>query len=315
MLQIKESLILMVCVSLTAASACFAATEPESTAQALFRLQETDLDMYHGVTRLGGSARVLLNERVLATVSGPESKARIERMDQWQDTPFSLTARIPEGELRIRTEIDFTILWVRRDTAVPTDGSPLEVIRRATEGFLAEVYQPGPVEKVAGVDGPVNQGQEIRLVSDATTLPGTTAIWCRYMNVSDETRRWDSVLSIDVLVNGRDVVVVCESAKARQGPPIYTYEGLLAAKIRLNETEAKEVAHQAVLAENTIFTDGVDLEKLPSRLLNGCMWPLAGYVKTDAGPAQWLQKGRRPASTPEEPTGPRQPKEIKKTID
>lgn len=284
------------CVSIIGLSACCAGVT-ESIPEMLVQLQKDNADAYHGVVDMQMYVTEVIDAGVLAAISGPDSGIRIVKISEWRGTPLALTARIGQGELRVRNEPDFFVLWNRRDAAVSVEGTPLDVVRRATEGILSAAYQPGPAGNVATVGSPANKGWEIRLLSGAGTLPGTTALTCSYTN-EPSARRWPYVSSIHVIVNDRDVVIVCEKAKARQMGDLYVYQGLLAAKARLSVAEAKDLASQGVLARNAIFDENVNLAKLPSAMLNGAMWPLAGAVNTDVCSAKLLRASEKPVSTP-----------------
>jgi hypothetical protein len=285
----------MACVCLATSSLCCAAAN-ESTGHALMALKQSDINTYHSVMDLRMHAGELLGERVLADVCGPASRVRIERLDGWHGAPLWLAGRVAGGQIAIRNEADFFVIWMRRDAAVAGGGTPMDTILRATEGVLAEAYQPGPPSQVVAGESVAVGGEQIRVTSVAT-MPRASAYMGSYTNIAAERRSWPYVCAIHVLVKDRDVVIVCEKAKARQDDTPYVYEGLRAAKTRLNEKQAAEVAAQPVRAANVVFREGDDLTPLPSSLLNGCAWPIAGCAKTDVGSTQLMQEDEKSSGT------------------
>ena len=81
---------------------------------------------------------------------------------------------------------------------------------------------------------------------------------------------------MSVLVKDKDAIIVMEKLKARGGGYgiKYIYEGLVAAKARLDKEDAEKAKNKPVLGRNVIFSEEVDTKDISDRLLNGCIWPI-----------------------------------------
>ncbi|MBN1509308.1 MAG: hypothetical protein JW955_20855 [Sedimentisphaerales bacterium] len=296
------SYVWIACAGLLGVSLCCADSPAQSTSRKLVQLKATDADSYQGVMDLSMYAGEVLEKSVLEEAATPTAGNRVGKLGHWRGTPFVMTATVSAGVLHVRNESDFFVIWLRRNAAVPMDDSALGTVSNATKGLLADAYRPAPLDKVCPVDSVAGEGHEIRLLSKSEATEETATATCSYTNVSAKTRRWNCISVVHVLVKGRDLIIACEKAKARQMGIPQRYEGLLAAKVRLSESEAKLVADQPVLAGNVVFSEGADVTAVSSAVLNGCIWQTAGQATEDVCSAELLQPEDKPASTPAAPS-------------
>ena len=181
-------------------------------------------------------------------------------LSTWTRRPVEIDASVKNGDIRIRLEQDFVIIWYR--SKVPIDdgqaNSPLGIVQRVTKTILGKSFVLGSGETLVRARERPKQSSRTRMIRWPEKDPKTDSIICSYAKLSNLTQRWRFIDKVHLLVKERNAIIVMEKAKARRfGVDNYVYEGLDAAR--------------AGLAKNTIF-DSTNVGDISDTLLNGCMW-------------------------------------------
>jgi len=253
-----------------------------------------------------------LKKSVLQKIAAEDSKDRIIELGNWPHAPLVVESSITNGNIRIRFEDDFIIIWYRSHVSL-VDGksTSLDVVRDVVNNVLGEAFVIGEddilviAENVvvsSGSSSPFGDTKaELITTSLPKEIPGTGAIAFGYAPVSRQKRDWQLFVStVSVLVKNKDAIIVMEKLKARTIER-YIYEGLIAAKARLTKEEAEKAKSKPILARNVIFGEEIDTKDISDTLLNGCMWPIDNEVAVgakDVGPASYLRpKPKKPTGT------------------
>lgn len=271
--EVRSGLTVFVVVSL---AICMSSSvwATETPTQMLVELCDRDLETYHKVADFRMYLSKALNKGLLKEVSAEDKKNRITELANWPHAPVEVTSPTTRGYVRIRCEKDFVVIWYHGSESLVNPGAtPLDVVRQATKGVLADTFVLGETGTLVGVGSPPNPKAEIRMAAWPREMPGKKRITCSYSNVSHEKRPWGLIVRVDVLVRERDLIVIMEKLRVRQAGFKYIYEGLIAAKARLDKGEAELAKGKPVLANNAVFGPETDVRDISDPLLNGCMWP------------------------------------------
>ncbi len=214
----------------------------------------------------------MLKQDVLVQVTSQESTERITQLCNWERLPLVVKSSIPGGHVRIRNEYDFLVIWCHsRVSLISNSRTNLDVVRQAVGTVLSDAYAVGDDSTLGFPGTPANPNDEI-VITPPKKIEGSNAIVCSYRRTRSNKRNWKSSIDkVSVLVKDKDAVVVIEKAKSRRSRDSYVYEGLIAAKARLNAEEAERAKGRPVLGMNAIFAKDTDTSGISDRLLNGCM--------------------------------------------
>jgi len=255
--------------------------------------------------KLEGFRRYLtlaLKESVLAEMTAKDSKSRIIELNNWPHAPLEVESSINKGNIRVRFEKDFIVIWCCRPISL-VDGksTPLDIVRQVTKDVLGNAFVLGEIDTLRHLNSPPVPKHEKIMVIWPKEIPETKAIICTYRNLSE-------LFLVHILARDKDTIVVVERLTARpfrteKNKEIrnFVYAGLIAAKARLTKDQAKHVRNKPVLARNVIFDPETDTKHIPDILLNGCMWPIDNEVAVgakDVGPTSYLRpKPKKPTGT------------------
>lgn len=242
----------------------------------------------------------LLKQDILAQVTSQESTERITRLCNWERLPLVVKSSIPGGHVRARNEHDFLVIWYHsRVSLVSSSRTDLDVIRQGVDAVLSDVYAVGDDSTVRNPGSTEYPRHEI-IMTLPKKIKGSNAVVGSDWSVRSNKRNWrHSIRKVSVLVKDRDAVIVIEKNRVRQGRDSFVYEGLIAAKARLNAQEAERAKGRPFLGMNVIFANDVDTSGISDRLLNGCIWPITNDIAVgvkDVGPVSGGDHSRRSSS-------------------
>jgi len=263
------SLVLAVFTLAFIGSSCVHAVE--TTAHKALKWKIDDFRMY---------LEPVLKESILKEITAEDSNDQIVQLGNWLRSPLEVRSLVANRNIRIRFEEDFLVVWYHSPVSLfQGKKTPMDVIRQSVNSILGEAFVIGGDDTLIaqGTGSSANAKTELVMAPWPREIPGTKSITCRYGPISRRKRDWKLLVSaVSVLVKDKDAIIVMEKLKARGGGYgiKYIYEGLIAAKARLDKEETESAKSKHVLGRNIIFGEETDIKDISDRLLNGCMWPI-----------------------------------------
>ena len=271
----------------------------------LFELQQRDVEAYLKVGNLRMYAQKVLSPPVLDELSSERNDNRVVELSGWPARPVEVTCATRTADIRVRDETDYFVIWSHGRAGLLGAGkAEADIVREAVSSILAAPYLIGEAATVVSSTGDAGPGTRIRMLDGPRAIAGIPAVVCSYTNVSEKAARWEFVWRIDILVTETHIVISMEKSKARTAGERHTFEGLLAAKIRLSEEDAEEVSELPIVGENVVVDARADVTECSDALVNGCIWPIESVSTKEICAATILRRGRKPIATSEETADP-----------
>ena len=203
----------------------------------------------------------VLSDSLYQSIIADETDNRIVEFVRWNYKPMAVqTALSSKESFAVRVEKEFVVLiYTGTSLLFKENDEPYEAIRKISETLLVESLVPSDESRYSDKVKRSNQ-----------------AIMLCYHVLGDDLGGY--VDNIDILLKGRNAVVVLKRAMARHPRTPITYEGLgLAISWRdINEFNPKQWKDvpKAKGGESPIFNEEDQIEAIPISLLNGCVWPM-----------------------------------------